>query len=244
MLKNKIGLVAATAIAALMIGCGGGGSAKNKAPIISSVTFPQSANEGEIVNVSVSAEDPDGSIREYSWIRTYGPAIDFGDSATDRSAQFTAPEVTEDTPLGLLIEVVDNDGAVSQEFIEINIVDTVQLSKIQVSKSTSDVGNGLLVNLEFDKQPLLNTVIDFSDLCNSGITVLSGNKNNCLSFNYKLINEVSLQMEIPNIDLAQSYQLVISDKLLGVWEESASSISVENLLDQTALTELNERLSK
>jgi hypothetical protein len=244
MLENKIGLIAAFAIAIITLGCGGGGSAKNVAPIISSVTFPESVNEGDIINVSVSAEDPDGSIREFSWSRTYGPTIDFGDTATDRSAQFIAPEVSENTPLGLLVQVVDNDGAVSQEFMEIIILDTVQLNKIKVNKNNSNVGNDLLVNLEFDKQPLLNTAVNYSDLCSSGITIVTDNKNNCLSFNYKLIGEMSLQIEVQNIDLTQSYQLVISDKLLSVWEERSSSIEIDNLLDQKALMELNEKLSK
>lgn len=244
MLKNNIGLIAASAIALLTIGCGGGGSAKNVAPIISSVTFPQSVNEGDIVNVSVSADDPDGTIREYSWVRTYGPAVDFGLTATDRSAQFTAPEVGEDTPLGLLIEVVDNDGAVSQEFLEILILDTVQLSKVKVNNPTSNTGIRLSVDLEFDKQPLLNSVMDFSDPCSGGITISIDNGRNCISFSYKLTSESTLQIEIPSVDLTQSYQLAISEKLLSLWEQSSKSIAIENLLDDEELKSLNEVLSK
>ncbi len=244
MLKKSLTAIAFTAIASLTFGCGGGGSAKNEAPIISSVTFPESVSEGDTVNVSVSAEDTDGTIREYSWVRTYGPAIDFGDTATDRAAQFIAPEVSEDTALGLLIEVVDNDGAVSQEFIEITIIDSVRLGKVSVDKVTNQTATTLIVELQFDKQPLLNSVMNFAAPCDSGISIVSKSTNQCMGFSFELKAQNLIQLSVPSIDLNDGYQLNVSNKLVDVWEQQATPTSLDNLLDEKALELFNSQLSQ
>jgi hypothetical protein len=242
MYNKKLAYFTAALVALFMLGCGGGGSPKNRAPIISSVTFPQSATEGEVINVSVSAEDPDGTIREYSWVRTYGPQIDFAGTETDASAQFIAPDVDEDTPLGLLIEVVDNDGAVSQEFMEIIILNSTQLAKISVIKQQQQNSDNLLVNLEFDQEPLLNSIADYSNSCASGIVIKANHQ--CLSFNYKLIDTKTLQLELQSVDLTHQYDLTISNKLISVWESKAMPMTLNNLLDEQQVNQFNQTISK
>ena len=235
-----------TSIAIVLLGsiaCGDGGSAKNEAPIIS-VDVPTSVLEGASVNLQLDASDPDGSIREISWRKTYGPDIEFNGTESTNMAVFTAPEVDEDTALGVAVEVVDNDGAVSQIFSEIIITDSVKLQNI-VSKTLASGGkNRLTITLKFDKEPLLNSSIDYSNFCAGGIAITVEGSKGCESYSVVQKNEQTLVLSLTGPVENKAVKLDISPSLISINENVSKSISIANIVDEKLLQELNERLSK
>ena len=235
-----------TSVAVVLLGtiaCGDGGSAKNEAPIIS-VDAPTSVLEGATVNLELEASDPDGSIREISWRKTYGPDIDFNGTERTAMAVFTAPEVDEDTALGVAIEVVDNDGAVSQIFSEIIITDSVKLQNISSKKMVSDGAQELAITLKFDKEPLIHSLLDYSDFCNGGVAILVEGSKECNSYNIQQKSAETLILTLTDYEVNKAIKLDITTSLMSINEHMSNSVSVSNILDEKQLQELNDRLSK
>jgi hypothetical protein len=226
----------------LVVACGEGGDPKNKAPIIS-VKAPTSAVEGTTVSLDVDASDPDGSIREISWRKTYGPDIEFNGTERFSTAVFIAPDVDEDTALGVVVEVVDDNGAVSQVFSEILITDSVKLKSIASKLSVIDGENDLMVTLQFDKEPLLNTLMDYSDNCNGGIAISSNQFETCSMYKVEQTNTHTLELTLRLENLASAVQLKISPAMVSVNDNHAELLSIQDLLNQDLLKSLNEKLA-
>ena len=126
MLKIIVKMIFVLSFSISFIGCGSGSSGdKNKGPVIS-FDIPETVDEGQTITLSVDASDPDGSIREFNWMQTEGPSVEF---TTNRgNITFIAPQVTEDTTLSFLLRVVDNVGAVTEAVLTITVKDVPQLS--------------------------------------------------------------------------------------------------------------------
>ena len=228
----------------IVASCGSGGlPGKNVAPIIS-VEAPASAAEGTTVNVTVNADDPDGSIRQILWERTFGPNIDFGGTDSLSTAIFTAPEVDKDTTLGLLVLVIDDDGAVAQEFIEIIITDSLKLKHISAKTNSDGQRFELVVELDFDKEPLLNSLIDYSNNCNGGIAFSINRFNSCMSYTTEQSDTRSLVLKAPLKNLSNPIQMEISGSLVSVLDNHFIQLVIEDILDETVQTKLNEKLNQ
>lgn len=80
--------------------------ANNQFPTVTA-TFG-SAAEKSSVSLAATAADADGSVTTYNWVQTSGDHVTLtgADTAT---LSFTAPSVTEDTPLGFSLTVTDDD---------------------------------------------------------------------------------------------------------------------------------------
>lgn len=121
MLKKS--LVSLFVTSALMSGCGSSDDntpveVPNSAPMLSAEFVP--VTEKSASTLSVSASDSDGSIASYLWEQTAGPELEL--SGVD-SAQisFTAPSVTNDTPISFKVTVTDDEGATTSVTAETNI---------------------------------------------------------------------------------------------------------------------------
>jgi hypothetical protein len=77
----------------------------------------QNVTGGDVVTVTASAADSDGTIESYTWVRISGPAVTL--AGTGASRTFTAPDVDGTTVLR--VTVVDDDGASAQDTVSINI---------------------------------------------------------------------------------------------------------------------------
>ncbi len=80
--------------------------ANNVLPTVSAA-FEAAAEKSDVALTAVAA-DSDGEVVTYSWVQTSGDAVTLtgADTAT---LSFTAPSVTEDTPLGFSLTITDDD---------------------------------------------------------------------------------------------------------------------------------------
>lgn len=80
--------------------------ANNVLPTVTAA-FEAAAEKSDVALTAVAA-DSDGEVVTYSWVQTSGDAVTLtgADTAT---LSFTAPSVTEDTPLGFSLTITDDD---------------------------------------------------------------------------------------------------------------------------------------
>ena len=116
-------VIAATAVA--LSGCGGGGddgeepAPANRPPVVDAGPA-LSVDAGELVVLSGSAGDPDGSIAAYRWEQTGGAAVALT-GADSPSARFTAPDVAADETLSFRLTVTDNEGLQASDAVEVAV---------------------------------------------------------------------------------------------------------------------------
>ncbi|MBT8450248.1 MAG: hypothetical protein KJO69_11185, partial [Gammaproteobacteria bacterium] len=158
----KFSLLLSTLV--LLTACGGGadGGTRNLAPTITN-TSPDTIDERTEATLSITASDPDGSIRQYRWLQNDGPRVSFNDGRS--SITFEVPEVEEDTTARFSVDVVDDFGAISSldivvTFRNVNrapVADTQQLtvdenSSIEFNLTASDL-DGDTLSFSITEQP-------------------------------------------------------------------------------------------
>ena len=80
----------------------------------------QVAQIGEIITLDASKSyDPNGSIVSYEWLQLSGPNVSIT-NLNSISATFTVPEVTMSTTLSFKLTVIDNDGEIGSD--QVNII--------------------------------------------------------------------------------------------------------------------------
>ena len=79
-----------------------------------------STTTGELVSISASASDSDGSIVSYSWQQTAGPIVLLQNDST-AEVSFIAPQVGSATDIALTLTVTDNQGATAQDQVVITV---------------------------------------------------------------------------------------------------------------------------
>ena len=92
----------AACLALFLTACGGGGggggsspqpsASSNNLPPSVNISAPTEVNSGDLVSLSVSATDADGSIASYLWAKESGATIALSDT-NKLQATFIAPEV-------------------------------------------------------------------------------------------------------------------------------------------------------
>ncbi|MCO7224280.1 hypothetical protein [Pleionea sp. CnH1-48] len=102
--------LAATALASILAGCGGGGSASNKAPkvTVSNTSLQESAQ----IILRATVSDEDGSIASYQWTQKSGFSLSLNNTDT-AAVEITAPAVTQSEQAVLTITVTDDAGSSS-----------------------------------------------------------------------------------------------------------------------------------
>ena len=100
----------------------------NSAPTVSVTSDVYAAHPGEVVALTSTAADTDGTIESYRWS---GGGTGFADVETGNTT-WTAPDVTEPTSYILALTVTDDDGATASDSVSIraakNVAPTVSLT--------------------------------------------------------------------------------------------------------------------
>lgn len=102
----------------------------NEAPV-ANAGADQSTSSTQTVTLDGSrSSDPDGSIVDYVWTQTAGPAVTLTNANTVM-ATFTAPTVTADTTLSFQLTVTDNEGVMVADLMDVLV--TPQPSAVTIS---------------------------------------------------------------------------------------------------------------
>ena len=80
----------------------------------------QTVTSGNLVSMSGSGTDTDGTIASYAWTQTAGPAVTLS-GASSATATFTAPTVTTATTLTFQLTVTDNGGASATDSVNVTV---------------------------------------------------------------------------------------------------------------------------
>lgn len=106
--------------------CGGGSSSNdttqppsNQAPI-ANAGADITVTEGELVEITGSGTDSDGTISSYSWAQVSGTNITLSSTNTTTTS-FTAPATTSSLQITLRLTVTDNDGDTDSDDIVITV---------------------------------------------------------------------------------------------------------------------------
>ena len=118
-LRNVYASVFALGIAA----CNNGGdSFINAAPLISAGTA-QIVVEGDMVQLTGTASDPNGDAVTIAWSQISGPMVDIADAASLK-ASFRAPNVNDDVDIVVQLSATDARGSTASQTITISVEDT------------------------------------------------------------------------------------------------------------------------
>ena len=91
-------------------------------------------NENSMISLNGSnSYDSDGSIVKYQWIQTKGISITLN-SPNNSKPYFTAPNVDSDSVLEFKLIVTDNDGATSEDFVEVTVINEINLIQDAVDR--------------------------------------------------------------------------------------------------------------
>ncbi len=102
----------------------------NEAPVVSAGE-DQSVNSATEVTLAGTASDSDGTIASTNWTQTSGTDVTLSASDT-LTATFSAPSVTNVEMLGFKLTVTDNEGAVSEDTVEITVNPVSQTNSIAI----------------------------------------------------------------------------------------------------------------
>lgn len=104
----------------------------------------QAVDEGDVVTLTGTANDSDGTIASYAWAQLSGPTVVIN-NANQAVASFTAPNVNSSTPLIFRLTATDDDGATASDTVTITInnADPVQTSTALLAISGIPDGNYL-----------------------------------------------------------------------------------------------------
>ncbi len=131
--SNTILRPALIALVLALHGCGGGGGGGSNGPNPQQPTnvaptaaagVDQSVIEGDLVELSGSGDDTDGSISTFAWTQTAGLAVTLSD-ASSADPTFTAPTITSAQAVTLQLAVTDDDGGTDTDTVTINVADDV-----------------------------------------------------------------------------------------------------------------------
>ena len=125
LIKNKLSsAISLTLMGLVLTGCGGsGGETKKVEPVNQAPTITlenKTINEKEIINITATASDSDGTISSYQWKELSQLNLDLSDGDTN-TVTFTAPELMADAQAELELTVTDNDGATTSKNVVIDI---------------------------------------------------------------------------------------------------------------------------
>lgn len=90
---------------------------------IANITGSDSVSEDTFTLLDGTAStDSDGSIVNYQWTQTEGPAVTLS-NATSTSVSFTTPSVYQDTTLTFRLDIQDDDGGTASATMQITVLD-------------------------------------------------------------------------------------------------------------------------
>lgn len=136
----------------------------------------QSVDEGDIVTLSGSGTDSDGTITGYSWNQISGDTVILNNANT-AIANFTAPEVNSLTPLEFELTVTDNDGITDTDQVMIEVSDVPPPNVVPLANAGLDqiVNENDIVTLSGSGTDSDGTIVAYSWNQLSGDTVVLNN---------------------------------------------------------------------
>lgn len=96
----------------------------NAAPIISTGAV-QSATEGDVVQLTATASDPNGDALTIAWSQVSGPSVDLNNSS-GLTVSFQAPSVDDAVDVVLSLTVTDSRGTSASQNVTVTISDTTR----------------------------------------------------------------------------------------------------------------------
>lgn len=117
----------------------------NQIPTVSAGA-DQEVDESDMVTLTGTANDSDGSIASYAWVQLSGPGVTIS-NANSASVTFTAPSVNNTTQLVFRLTVTDDGGATASDTVTVTVnnTDPVQTSTVLLAISGIPNGNYLAV---------------------------------------------------------------------------------------------------
>ena len=101
-----------------------GAGSSNSPPVVDAGT-DQQVDEGDLVALSASASDADGTIASLSWSQLSGPLVELL-TETSLSTDFSAPEVLSETLLSFEVVATDSSGSSSSDRVDVLVADANQ----------------------------------------------------------------------------------------------------------------------
>jgi hypothetical protein len=171
----------------LLFACGGSSSPSvNNPPTPPPANSPPTANAGSdqsvdeqsVVTLSANgSSDSDGTIASYLWTQNAGSSISLNNS-TSSAPTFTAPTLTTAEILSFQLTVTDNDGAVSTDSVNVEVIpvntlpvahagdnQTVdELTEVSLSAAASSDADGSIISYAWTQTLGLNVNLNDSSL--------------------------------------------------------------------------------
>ena len=137
----------------------------------------QTVNEGAAVTLLGTASDPDDDPLEYAWTQVSGPTVMLANDDTLRP-QFTAPRLTSDGEIVLMLTVTDGAGGSAEDTVTVTVRDV----PISVSSATYSPGSGQLIiafnqdigpsDPDYSAMHIRSTGSDSGGIALSGVTAI------------------------------------------------------------------------
>ncbi|MEP0356837.1 FG-GAP-like repeat-containing protein [Paraglaciecola sp.] len=217
-------------LSVLMTACGGGGGSDttttpvNLAPT-ANAGDDQSVNEEEVVTLSGSGTDPDGSISSYQWSQTSGTTVSLAES-TSVSTTFTSPTLIDATTLTFEFSITDDDGATDKDIVEV-VINPVNSAPIANAGIDQSVDENMVVTLSGSGNDSDGTVTSYKWLQTSGDNVSLSDSSSAST----IFTAPSL-----NANATYAFQLSVSDNEGGSTTDIVS-IEIKNVDGSFASTE-------
>ncbi len=161
----------------------------NAAPVIN-LDAEKSVNERDIVELTAEANDNDGSITTIIWTQTQGESIELIDSDT-LIANFTAPDVEQDTIYSWELSVTDNEGETSKSTINVTVnpfyptLDTKSITLSASAFTNADIDTSNFDVSAFDSEvklvPSTNPILELSDANEGQLIFVSDESDNLIT---------------------------------------------------------------
>ena len=125
------------ALAGILAGCGSSGGETPNAPPVSSAGPDQTVEEQNVVTLSGSGQDSDGSVQSFLWTQLSGSTVTLTDAAT-ATATFTAPPLSAPETLSFQLRVTDNSNASGVDTVQVIVNPVVGLNNPPVANPGAD----------------------------------------------------------------------------------------------------------
>ena len=138
-------------------------------PPVASAGPDRAVDENEVVTLSGSGTDSDGTITSYSWTQTSGTTVSLS-GRTNPTATFTAPAVSVDETLTFRLTVTDDDGATASDEVSVTVRQANQPPTVNAG-SDQVVDAGMMVVLAGTASDPDGTIVSYLWEQTGGTTV-------------------------------------------------------------------------
>ena len=221
----------------------------------------QTVNEGAAVTLSGTASDPDDDQLEYAWTQVSGPTVMLASDDTLRP-QFTAPRLTSDGEIVLMLTVTDGAGGSAEDTVTVTVRDV----PISVSSATYSPGSGQLIiafnqdigpsDPDYSAMHIRSTGSDSGGIALSGVTAIHTGRTITATLDseqqeeYGDLDSPQLDIEDGAVDdadgvlIAQMLNIPISDASRKNTSSSKAPVVHINALAQARIVDIPPRIAE